>query len=192
MNRRQYQFLYSNIPMLSVVTGSATFGAAGAVTAITGVGISSVTKMATGIYQIQFVDAFPAYVGSNFLMESPLTGSPVTAGSFVVGTLYQITALGNTNWAAIGLNSGLTPAVGQLFVATGVGAGTGTATAVGQSGILAVEVAQGQNMLSVNTANLGSIFMIQMLDAAGALANPASGSVLEIEMYMKNSTAFGA
>jgi hypothetical protein len=192
MNRRQYQFLYSNIPMLSVVTGSATIGAAGAVTATTGVGISSVTNLATGLYQIQFVDAFPAYVGSNFLFDSPLTGAAVNAGSFVVGTLYKITTLGNTDWAAIGLNAGLTPAVGQVFVATGVGAGTGTATAVGSSGILAVEVAPGLNMLSVNTANQGSIFIIRCLDAAGALANPASGSVLEIEMYMKNSTAFGA
>lgn len=52
--------------------------------------------------------------------------SPTTAGSFVVGTTYTITALGNTNFTLIGATSNT---VGLTFKATGVGVGTGTAKA---------------------------------------------------------------
>ena len=54
----------------------------------------------------------------------------VTAGSFTPGFSYQILALGNTNWTAIG--AGINPQVGQVFTATGAGAGTGTASDAGQ------------------------------------------------------------
>lgn len=52
--------------------------------------------------------------------------STVTAGSFVVGTTYTITSLGDTNFTAIGA---ITNTVGVTFKATGVGTGTGTAKA---------------------------------------------------------------
>jgi hypothetical protein len=51
-------------------------------------------------------------------------GAAVTAGSFVVGQAYQIISVGNTSFTAIGAESN---AVGDYFVATGVGTGTGTA-----------------------------------------------------------------
>ena len=47
-----------------------------------------------------------------------------TAGNFVVGTSYEILTLGTTNFNLIGADS--TPAVGEIFKATGVGTGTGT------------------------------------------------------------------
>ena len=50
----------------------------------------------------------------------------VAAGSFTKGFSYMITALGTTNWAAIG--AGVNAQVGQVFTATGVGSGTGTAS----------------------------------------------------------------
>ena len=53
------------------------------------------------------------------------TGSTVTTGSFVVGTQYTITLVGNTDFTAIGASANT---VGIIFTATGVGGGsTGTA-----------------------------------------------------------------
>ncbi len=54
------------------------------------------------------------------------TSSTVSAGSFVSGFKYTITALGTTSWNSIGYVG--TPVVGGTFIATGVGSGTGTAT----------------------------------------------------------------
>ena len=51
-------------------------------------------------------------------------GYQVTAGSFVVGKSYLITAVGNTNFVSIGAASST---VGVYFTATGAGSGTGTA-----------------------------------------------------------------
>lgn len=53
-----------------------------------------------------------------------LTGSVITAGSFVAGLEYQIETIGTTDFTLIGAASNT---VGLLFVATGAGAGTGTA-----------------------------------------------------------------
>jgi hypothetical protein len=52
------------------------------------------------------------------------TFNVTTAGSFVVGHVYTIFALGNTNFTAIGATANT---VGITFKATGVGSGTGTA-----------------------------------------------------------------
>ena len=51
-------------------------------------------------------------------------GAIVNAGSFVVGSTYVITEIGNTNFTAIGAQ---TNNIGQIFTATGVGAGSGNA-----------------------------------------------------------------
>ncbi len=52
------------------------------------------------------------------------TGSLVTAGSFVIGTEYEIVTVGTTNFTLIGAASNT---VGLLFVATDVGTGAGDA-----------------------------------------------------------------
>lgn len=53
----------------------------------------------------------------------------VSAGSFTIGQLWEITELGTTNWNGIGYVG--TPVVGGRFVSTGGGAGTGKAGKVG-------------------------------------------------------------
>jgi len=53
-----------------------------------------------------------------------LYGSTITAGSFVVGSVYTILSLGTTSFTSIGASANT---VGITFVATGVGSGTGTA-----------------------------------------------------------------
>jgi len=63
-----------------------------------------------------------------------LASTVVTAGSFVVGTSYQIISLsGSTQlqWNAAAATSGVTYAVGSRFAAKAVGAGTGTAGVIG-------------------------------------------------------------
>jgi len=50
--------------------------------------------------------------------------SNVVAGSFAVGTMYEIMAIGTTDFTAIGAASN---AIGVIFTATGAGAGTGIA-----------------------------------------------------------------
>lgn len=70
--------------------------------------------------------------GVGFLYNSTGTNATpllenVNAGSFVSGRTYEIVTVGDTNWSAIGAT---TFAVGDRFVATGVGSGSGVAAAV--------------------------------------------------------------
>jgi hypothetical protein len=53
----------------------------------------------------------------------------VSAGAFVTGDSYMITAAGTTNFQSIGADASY--AVGTIFTATGAGTGTGTAIKVG-------------------------------------------------------------
>ncbi|MDP3177055.1 MAG: hypothetical protein Q8M76_04070, partial [Spirochaetaceae bacterium] len=58
---------------------------------------------------------------------SPPTADIVAAGSFEPGVRYRITSLGaGTSWTALGADA--TPAVGEYFIATGIGTGSGTAS----------------------------------------------------------------
>ena len=80
----------------------------------------------------------------------------VNAGSFTPGFSYQITALGNTNWTAIG--AGVNPQVGQVFTATGAGAGSGTASDCGQCTLIAnATISSGQMNMTFN-ANGSSLY----------------------------------
>jgi len=63
-------------------------------------------------------------------------GSTINAGSFVVGTRYEIATVGTTNWVSIGAETG---SVGEQFVATGAGSGTGTATACQTGATLVID-----------------------------------------------------
>jgi hypothetical protein len=56
-------------------------------------------------------------------MVAPRATTNVSAG-LIVGQGYQIVALGNTNWSAVG--APVTFAVGAVFTATAAGSGTGT------------------------------------------------------------------
>lgn len=188
-NSRKYQFLFSKVPMLEMIQGIANIGAAGAVSSFSGANVSSVSLLHTGVYKIQLVENYNAWIGSHFQMVSPTTGGPVADGSFVTNTLYQITVVGTTNWYAVGLDPGLTPAVGQQFVATGAwGAGTGTATAVGQSGIVVVEACNPAQMLQNSVQGKGAIMLVQTLNDADALANPVNGSAINFQIWMRNSS----
>ena len=67
---------------------------------------------------------FTIFAGDNLTFGNTIGTTTITAGSFVIGTTYQITAIGTTNFTLIGAASNT---VGLVFKATGVGTGTGTA-----------------------------------------------------------------
>lgn len=211
-NKREYQFIRSKVPELTVRVGNITIGGSGSVASSssgTG-GVASVTKLTTGIYQIKLVDNFPFYIGSTFTFRSGTSGAAVGDGTLVANTLYQILTVGNSNWVTNGMDSQYTAAVGVPFVAsgTGDGAATGTAKAVATAGsaIYTVEVVQDTTKLLTNnypnmntgTQGKGSSFIIQCLGPTGGTtsasttlipANPAAGSILEFEIFLRNSTA---
>lgn len=172
-NSRFYQFLYSKIPMLTMIQGQINIGASGAVSSSSGNGVYAVTRLAAGIYQVQLQDNYNALISYDAKAISGLSGTSVSAGSFVTGVLYSITAVGSTSWSAIGLNSGLTAAIGQTFVATGVGSGTGTAQAVIPSLVDKVEMPYNPQV---------------MLQNSNALSG--QGGLLQLESYALTAAAF--
>ncbi len=191
-NDKKYQFLYSKVPMLSMVDCQVQFGTAGAVTSFTGAGVLSVTLLTTGIYKFILKEDYNFLVGIDATMLNGITGGVVTDGSFVTGTYYQILTLGTTNWAAIGLDASLTPTIGQTFVATGVGgAGGGTANVVRSSAILSVEantMTATNGMLSPLSNTNGSIFNVSLYNSGNAAAAPTLNSGMLIEFYLRNSS----
>ena len=80
-------------------------------------------------YRIKTVDNGIGGVVTDFTWAG--FSNPITAGSFVVGTMYKILTTGTTNYTLIGSADSV---VGTYFTATGVGTGTGTATTRGAIG----------------------------------------------------------
>jgi hypothetical protein len=91
------------------------FGGTGTTTLPTG-------NLITGNATSAVTSVAPANNGQSLIVT---TGSSVTAGAFVIGATYTITAVGTTSFTSIGASANT---VGIVFTATGVGSGTGTAT----------------------------------------------------------------
>lgn len=190
-NRYFTQFFYTAHKMPVMLDMNVAIGATGAVGTLKGPGIYGVTRLGTGIYQIKLQDNYNKFFKLDWNVEAPVTGSAVNDGSFSVGTVYQITTVGTTDWTAAGLPAGLTAAVGMVFKAATIGgAGTGAAKALGTSGIFAVEVVGNpQTMLAPQgAANQGGIITIKCLNASGAATDPAEGTVLFLDLYLSNSS----
>jgi len=184
------QFLYTKIPLLTQFKGRITFGSSGAISSVDGE-IQHATKLATGLYEVAWKEGCVKFLGLNWGMRSPLTGSNVNDGSFVVNTLYQIQTPGTTKWNGIGLASGFVGASGMTFVATSSsGLGNGVVKAIGKSGIVAVEVAQlPETMVNAALADRGLLLNLQTLSDLSTLASPAAGSILDLEVWAQNSSA---
>jgi hypothetical protein len=187
--------LYINVPI----------GATGAVGTVTGPYIKAVTRMAAGIYQVQFQDNVNRYVSGFAQMISPASGSAADPHGLNIGTLYTITTVGDTDWVTAGIPLGVTPAIGVSFVlAAQPAAGTGRMKAVGDSGVARVELACDPSLecapTVANSPSLGAIILIQCLQAQVpsattqgtalqyAPADPVSGSVLKLAFLMSNSS----
>lgn len=169
-------------------------GAPSAPTLATAPGLKSITRLAAGLYVIQLQDNYAKALVSDIQMQSPAPGGNVTAGSFVTGTPYVITALGTTNFRLVGVPADVTPAAGIVFVASGAGTGTGTAKAITNSGILKCEQ-MGVIENSTNpTANQGARIYVQCLGATAVddvtliPKDPVNGSVMQIRLLLNNSS----
>ena len=92
-----------------------------------GLGYKFVTKDSNGVL-IGTYDNVPTSAQPPIVNDASSVsyeqGATVIAGNFVIGQMYRIATLGNTNFQTIGASANQ---VGILFTATGVGSGTGTA-----------------------------------------------------------------
>lgn len=189
------QFCFSHIPMLTYIEGTVKFGATGSVAAYAGSGITSVQRLATGQYQINLTDPFNRLLSSAYAMNAAPSGSSVSDGSFVAGTVYEITSVGTTNWTAAGLNSANTPATGMVFAAATANAGgNGTAAVMIPSGISMVEVTgNAQTMVGVNApyVTLQTLGPSASGNTTLVPTSPVSGSKMEISLFFRNSSLKG-
>lgn len=158
-------------------------------------GIAAVTRLSAGTYQIQLSDPYASVLHMQASFSPPMSGSSVVATSFAANTIYQITALGTTDFHAVGLPASVVPAVGAVFKATGAGSGTGTAQTMTVSGISSVEMLGSPNtMVSASSAPLqGGYVIIKCLAPTDAstttmiATDPANGSTMRIDLLLNNS-----
>jgi hypothetical protein len=130
--------------------------------------------------------------------DASITFSSAATG-WPTGFTFALT-VSDTNlqdWQGVGLKAGLTPTVGQSFIATATGAGasTGQVFAAGVSGISSIEVigdpsqsfapqAQG------GTANVGAWVLVQLLAPTSSSVTtviptaPAAGSIVGMSFYV--------
>lgn len=130
--------------------------------------------------------------------DATITFSAAVAGLFT-GFAFVLT-VSDTNlqdWNGVGLPRGLTPSVGQSFVATSTGAGasTGLVIAAGVSGVASVEVIGDPNLSFAPQAqggspNVGGWLLVQFLAATSSSVTtviptaPANGSVCGMSFYV--------
>lgn len=132
-------------------------------------GIKSITRLAAGVYRLQLDDNFSSLLDFKASFTSAVTGSDIpvdaTTAGLSVGTAYQITAVGTATTAAdyttLGLPAGMTPTVGQVFVAlttgTGIQTGAGTVKALADqsTGMQAEVLGSADTMLNAQPFNQG-------------------------------------
>jgi len=148
---------------------------------------------ASGFALIQLKSNYRYYLGGTSGFVSPVSGSPLT--SVTQHNAYIIVSLGTASlaqWQAKGLPPGLTPAVGQSFIATATGTigGSAAVETPSVSGITSVEVVGDPNQSISNSniaANGGAYLLVQFL-SAGSPTAPADGSVCGMSIYMDISS----
>ncbi len=158
---------------------------------------------ASGTIVIQLQDNYNQLLSHRASIVSPSSGSDVKIdnSAMTAGVAYTITTLGDATlakWRAIGVPRGITPAVGVSFIAaTNGGAGNVLtsmvqATAAAGSGIASIEMVPLQNSdiapAPSQNQGFGAQFILQCRDYAGAIAAPATGSQINIELYLSNSS----
>lgn len=136
---------------------------------------------ANGIIMVQLQNNYKKFLGLNWSVQAPNTGSDLTSVS--ANVTYVITALGTASlaqWQAKGLPLGITPAVGVAFVATASGTigGSATVKVPTVSGVSSIETIGDPNA-ALNAYPLssygGAILMLQCL-GAGAFTGTALGT----------------
>lgn len=164
-------------------------------------GIKSITRLAAGVYRAQLDDNYYAFINSKFSIKAPVAGSNVAATALTPGVVYEITALGTTtqaNWVTAGVPSGITAAVGTVFVAAATSSGNGTAKIIGQAGITSIEIAGNPAQMLNNQpfiqGNGGGYITFQCNGPTSSsvttpiATDPASGSKIFVEFMLNNSS----
>lgn len=155
---------------------------------------------AAGYLLLQLKQNFNYYLGGFSGFVSPTTGSTLT--STTAHSPYIIASVGTTTlaqWQAAGLPQGLTPTVGQSFIATATGAlgGTGTVIAPGVSGVTTLEVIGDPNQSIANSsiaANGGAWLLLQFLAPTSSSTTtpvptaPANGTVVGMTVKFDGSS----
>jgi hypothetical protein len=192
------QFTQSFNAGLTLIECNFLAGASGAVTNLAGTGVASITKLATGTYQINFTNAYQRHLGTEVNAYSPGTGS-TAATALSAGTVYTIATLGTTTaagWQAAGLSASVTPAVGVSFLATGAGTGTGTCTTPSVSGLVDSEIVGNPNTTLGNSST--PYIIVQLLAPTSSSVttpvptNPATGTTMTFQFWMRSSSLAGA
>jgi hypothetical protein len=174
-----------------------------------GVGKDGITNPnpAVGYCLIQMKNAYNVYLGGFSGFVSPSTGSTIvvtSAGAHLTpGVPYIIASVGTTTaaqWATLGLPPGLTPTVGQSFIAlvSGVGTGTGTVIAAGTSGLISAEVIGDPNQSIQNSSiasNGGAWTLLQLLGPTSSSVTtliptaPTAGTVIGLSFFYDQSSS---
>ena len=148
-----------------------------------------------GYIYVKLADNYNLSYGGFSMVEAPLSGTPIT--TTVANAVYVISALGTTTtaqWVAKGLPVGVTPAVGVAFVATAAGAlgGTGAVQAIATAGanITDIQVVGNPDVTLANSAqpSNGGGYIILACFKNGALAAPATGSIINLAFYLSDSS----
>jgi hypothetical protein len=192
-NRYLRQFFYTMHAMPVLLDCNASIGAAGAPSNLKGPGVQSITRLSAGRYQVKLQDNYKLMYGLGASLQSPVTGADIDPNAAVVGTVYQITIVGDSDWSTAGLPAGLTPTAGQVLqLAAAPAAGTGRVKAIGASGIDSVEIlgntADMLNPLSSTSASAKGGYVTLQCLAAGVPTDPADGSKLMLAAYLSNSS----
>lgn len=159
---------------------------------------------AAGTIVVRLADNYNKLLtAAHVVLQSPLSGSDVKIdnSAMTAGVAYVISTLGNATaakWHAIGVPAGVTPAVGVSFIALSNGGAGNTLTsrvqtsAAAGSGIASIEIL-GNSDLAIApdptaSQGYGAEIILQCRDYAGALANPADGSVISLNFLLSNSS----
>lgn len=156
---------------------------------------------AAGYALIQFKQNFNVYLGGFSGFVSPVSGSALT--STTQHDAYIITSLGTATlaeWQAAGLPAGLTPTVGQSFIATATGTigGSATVEVPSVSGITSLEVVGDPNQSIANSSiatNGGAYVLVQFLAPTSSSVTtpvataPANNSTVGMSFFFDQSSA---
>ena len=169
----------------------------------------------SGVIMVQFADNYQRYYGGFDGFVSPVSGSAlaVDATNLTPGNLYTIVSVGTStaaDWLALGVQPGVTPAVGVSFIALVSGAGSGSgsveAPAAAGSAINHIEAVGDANKtigpIPVGgSPNVGGFIYLACFQKSftynsgtpasstvqNAIAAPANNSVISLSFYMNQS-----
>lgn len=150
-------------------------------------GIKSITRLTTGVYQIQLDDNYSSMLSMQAMFTAPVTGGAVNMGSLSIGTVYQIVTLGTTTqaqWHTAGVPSGIPAAPGVVFKAATIGAGNGTVKLLGSNAAQSIQAYGASPDLMLNSQPFnqgqgGGYITFQCMGVSGTISTPTfTGSAM--------------